>query len=168
MFPTFTGSSRRPRNVNLSGQRNTNPWASSSRTPAQSGVSKTIAQAQVERERRHREREELAASKRLQRVWRGHRDRRRLRDLRRHEYDAVYRHPILPENSRQRILQAYPLLFAILVPTSSDDQRRLDLFVSDLLALAPSPSRPIDFSILNDLSWDRLARLFVNALEKYG
>ncbi|KAI0429995.1 hypothetical protein F5Y09DRAFT_331387 [Xylaria sp. FL1042] len=166
MFPTFTGSSRRPRNVDLSGQRNTNPWASSSRTPAQSGASKTVAQAQAERERRHREREELAASKQLQRVWRGHRDRRQLRGLRRREYDALYRHPIVPQDVRQRIQQALPLLLAVLVPTSSDDQRRLDLFVSDLLTLSPSPSLPIDYSIFGAIAWDRLARLLVKALEK--
>ncbi|KAK5633337.1 hypothetical protein RRF57_009051 [Xylaria bambusicola] len=166
MFPTFTGSSRRPRNVNLSGQRNTNSWASSGRTPGLSGASKTVAQAQVERERRHREREELAASKRLQKVWRGHRDRRRLRDLRRLEYDAIYRHPLLPENSRQRVKQAYPLLLTTFMPTSPDDQRRLDLFVSDLLVLSPSSSQPVDFSIFDVISWGRLARLFVNALDK--
>ncbi len=167
MFPTFTGSSRRPRNVDLSGQRNTNPWASSSRTPAQSGASKTVAQAQAERERRHREREELAASKRLQKVWRGHRDRRQLRDLRRREYDVLYSHPVLPQNARQRIKQALPLLLAILVPTSADDQRRLDLFVSNLLALSPSPSLPLDFNIFGAIAWDRLARLLVKALEQY-
>ncbi|KAI0503418.1 hypothetical protein F5B22DRAFT_640148 [Xylaria bambusicola] len=167
MFPTFTGSSRRPRNVNLSGQRNANPWASSSRTPGLSGASKTVAQAQVERERRHREREELAASKRLQKVWRGHWDRRCLRDLRRLEYDAIYRHPIVPENCQQRIKQAYPLLLAIFLPTSSDDQRRLELFISDLLALSPNPSQPVDFSIFDAISWDRLARLSVNALDKH-
>ncbi|KAI0909511.1 hypothetical protein F4823DRAFT_562821 [Ustulina deusta] len=166
MFPTFTGSSRRPRNVDLSGQRNTNPWASSSRTPAQSGASKTVAQAQAERERRHREREELAASKRLQKVWRGHRDRRQLRDLRRREYDVLYSHPVLPQNARQRIKQALPLLLAILVPTSADDQRRLDLFVSNLLALSPSPSLPLDFNIFGAIAWDRLARLLVKALEQ--
>ncbi|KAI0420784.1 hypothetical protein F5X98DRAFT_361511 [Xylaria grammica] len=166
MFPTFTGSSRRPRNVDLSGQRNTNPWATSSRTPAQSGASKTVAQAQAERERRHREREELAASKRLQRVWRGHRDRRQLRDLRRRDYDVLYRHPILPGNTRQRIKEAFPLLLAILVPNRSDDQQRLDLFISDLLSLSPSSYSPIDFSIFIPNAWDRLARLLVTALEK--
>ncbi|KAF2971697.1 hypothetical protein GQX73_g1809 [Xylaria multiplex] len=166
MFTTFTGSSRRPRNVDLSGQRNTNPWASSSRAPAQSGASKTVAQAQAERERRHREREELTASKRLQKVWRGYRDRRQLRDLRRQEYDALYRHPIFPENARQRIKQAFPVLLAILVPNRPDDQQRLDLFIADILSLSPTPSSPIDFSIFNPIAWDRLARLLVRALEK--
>ncbi|KAI0453759.1 hypothetical protein F5B21DRAFT_273003 [Xylaria acuta] len=166
MFPTFSGSSRRPRHVDLSGQRNTNPWASSSWAPAQSGASKTVAQAQAERERRHREREELAATKRLQKVWRGHRDRRQLRDLRRHEYDALYRHPLVPQSARQRINQAFPLLLAILVPSRSDDQRRLDLFISDLLGLSPSPSSSIDFTLFGPVAWDRLARLLVKALEK--
>ncbi|TGJ80596.1 hypothetical protein E0Z10_g8155 [Xylaria hypoxylon] len=166
MFPTFTGSSRRPRNVDLSGQRNANPWASSSRTPAQSGASKTVAQAQAERERRYREREELAASKRLQKVWRGHRDRRQLRDLRRREYDVLYRHPILPGNARQRIKQAFPLLLAIIVPNRSDDQQRLDLFISDLLTLSTTRSSSIDFGIFSPIAWDRLARLLVKALEK--
>ncbi|KAJ8126488.1 hypothetical protein O1611_g7150 [Lasiodiplodia mahajangana] len=169
MFPTFTGSSRRPRNVDLSGQRKTNPWANSSWTPAQSGASKTVAQAQAERERRHREREELAATKRLQKVWRGHRDRRQLRALRRQEYDALYRHPILPQNARQRIKQALPLLLAYFVPTRPDDQQRLDLLISDLFSLSSSPSASSDFldlSLFGPFSWDRLARLLVRALEK--
>ncbi|KAI1146072.1 hypothetical protein F4825DRAFT_441811 [Nemania diffusa] len=166
MFPTFTGSSRRPRNVDLSGQRKTNPWANSSWAPTQSGASKTVAQAQAERERRHREREELAATKRLQKVWRGHRDRRQLRDLRRQEYDTLYRHRVLPQAARPRIKQAFPLLLAILVPTRSDDQQRLDLFISDLLSLSPSPSIAVDSGIFDPISWDRLACLLVRALEK--
>lgn len=168
MFPSFTGSSRRPRNVDLSGQRKTNPWANASWTPTQSGASKTVAQAQAERERRHREREELAATKCLQKVWRGHRDRRQLRDRRRQEYDALYRQPILPQHARQRLLQAFPLLLAILVPARFDDQQRLDLFISDLLSLSPTPSLAIDSSIFSPTSWDRLARLLVRALEMYG
>ncbi|KAI1175220.1 hypothetical protein F4777DRAFT_340623 [Nemania sp. FL0916] len=166
MFPTFTGSSRRPRNVDLSGQRNTNPWANASWTPTQSGASKTVAQAQVERERRHREREELAATKRLQKVWRGHRQRRELRDLRRQEFDSLYQPPGFTQNARQRIQHAFPLLLAVLVPVRPDDQRRLDLFISDLLNLSPTPSISIDLSILSDISWDRLVRLLVRALEK--
>ncbi|RYC62494.1 hypothetical protein CHU98_g3718 [Xylaria longipes] len=166
MFPTFSGSSRRPRHVDLSGQRNTNPWASSSWSPTQSGASKTVAQAQAERERRHREREELAATKRLQKVWRGHRDRQQLRDLRRQEYDALYRHPLVPQSARQRIKQAFPLLLAILVPSRTDDQRRLDLFISDLLSLSSTPSSSIDFTLFSPVAWDRLARLLVRALEK--
>ncbi|KAI0403292.1 hypothetical protein F4802DRAFT_315072 [Xylaria palmicola] len=166
MFPTFSGSSRRPRNVDLSGQRNTNPWAASSRTPTQSGASKAVAQAQAERERRQREREELAAAKRLQKVWRGHRDRRWLQDLRRHEYDALYENPLSPQRARQRIKQAFPLLLAVLEPSRPDDQQRLDFFISDLLGLSSRPSLSIDFSIFDSATWDRLACLLVRALEK--
>ncbi|KAI0446329.1 hypothetical protein F4803DRAFT_504365 [Xylaria telfairii] len=167
MFPTFSGSSRRPRHVDLSGQRNTNPWgASSGWAPAQSGASKTVAQAQAERERRHREREELVAAKHLQRVWRGHSNRQQLRDLRRQEYDALYGRPLPPQSARQRIKQAFPLLLAILVPSRSDDQRRLDLFICDLLSLSPSPSSSIDVTLFNLEAWDRLARVLVRALEK--
>lgn len=169
MFPNFSGSSRRPRNVDLSGQRNTNPWANSSRFPAQSGASKTVAQAQVEREKRHREREELAAAKRVQKVWRGHLDRENLKNIRRQEYDVLYKDSISAQNVRQRIKQAFPLLLAILVPTRPDDQHRLDLFISDLLRLsAGSPRSTIDFAIFTPTEWDRLARLLVRALEKYG
>ncbi|TRX90850.1 hypothetical protein FHL15_008254 [Xylaria flabelliformis] len=166
MFPTFSGSSRRPRHVDLSGQRNTNPWASSSWTPAQSGASKTVAQAQAERERRQRERDELAATKRLQKVWRGHRDRQQLRDLRRQEYDALYRHPLVPQTVRERIKQAFPLLRAVLVPSRPDDQLRLDLFISDLLSISPAPSSSIDLTLLSPVAWDRLACLLVRALER--
>jgi ubiquitin-protein ligase E3 C len=163
MFPTFTGSSRRPRNVDLSGQRKTNPWAPT----AQSGASKTVAQAQAERERRHREREELTAVRRLQKVWRGHRDRRQLRDLRRQEFDALYQPPILPQDAHHRINHAFSLLLAILVPARSDDQQRLDLFISDLLSLSSMPAGPLDLAIFSPAEWDRLARLLVRALEKY-
>ncbi|KAI0548033.1 hypothetical protein F4679DRAFT_552356 [Xylaria curta] len=166
MFPTFSGSSRRPRHVDLSGQRNTNPWASSSWTPVPSGASKTVAQAQAERERRHREREELAAAKRLQKVWRGHRDRQQLRDLRRQEYDALYQ--LVPQSVRKRIKRAFPLLRAILVPSRPDDQHRLDLFISDLLGLSPTLSSftSIDLTLLSPVAWDQLACLLVRALER--
>ncbi|KAI0203591.1 hypothetical protein F4808DRAFT_457860 [Astrocystis sublimbata] len=167
MFPTFSGSSRRPRHVDLSGQRNTNPWANSSWAPTQSGASKTVAQAQAERERRQREREELAAAKRIQRSWRGHRDRRQLRHLRRQEYDTLYRQPLDPMRARQRVHQAYPLLLAMLVPSWPDDQRRLDLFISDLLDLSPNhPRSLIDLTLFSPVAWDRLARLLVRAVER--
>jgi len=168
MFATFSGSSRRPRNVDLSGQRNLNPWTSSNRGPIQSGASKTVAQAQAERERRHREREELAATKRLQRVWRGHRDRRRLRCLWRQEYDLLYQQPMPAQDRRRRIKQAFPLLLASLVPRRPDDQQRLDLFVADILSLPSTSPSTIDFSILGQFEWDRLARLSVAALDKYA
>lgn len=82
---TFSGSSRRPRNVNLSGQ-NLNPFAANSWTPA-SGSHATVANAQQERLQRQQERERLNASKRIQRTWRGHKTRRELADARRKIWD---------------------------------------------------------------------------------
>lgn len=91
MFQTFSGSSRRPRQVNLSGQT-PNPFAAGTwSSPASaSGAQKTVAHAQQEREQRQRERERLNASKKIQRVWRGHRSRVELADARRQQYKAAY------------------------------------------------------------------------------
>jgi len=80
MFQSFTGSSRRPRQVNLSG-RATNPFAafpggSPSRTaPHASNPESAVANAQRERALRQQERNRQAASRTVQRVWRGHRSR---------------------------------------------------------------------------------------------
>lgn len=86
MFQTFSGSSRRPRQVNLSGQ-NANPFAASSWTPTASGTQKTVAHAQQERQQRQQERDRLNASKRIQRTWRAHKARRELADSRRQLWD---------------------------------------------------------------------------------
>lgn len=88
MFQTFSGSSRRPRQVNLSGQ-NVNPFAASPFGPSASGSQKTVAHAQQERQQRQRERERLNASKRIQRVWRGHKVRKELAESRRLLWDSV-------------------------------------------------------------------------------
>lgn len=88
MFQTFSGSSRRPRQVNLSGQ-NVNPFATNPFAPSASGTQKTVAHAQQERQQRQRERERLNASKRIQRVWRGHKTRRELAESRRELWDGV-------------------------------------------------------------------------------
>ncbi|KAI1074782.1 hypothetical protein F5B20DRAFT_562348 [Whalleya microplaca] len=163
MFPTFTGSSRRPRNVNLSGQRNTNPWATSqSWGPGPSGASKTVAQAQADREKRQRERDELAATKRLQRVWRGCRERQNFRQKCREEYDALYPQPTPPGSQSLRLNNALLLLLALFDPVRTSDQQRLDLFVQDLATL---DSTPRNFDLFKPASWDRLARLLVGALE---
>ncbi|KAI1387909.1 uncharacterized protein F4822DRAFT_295744 [Hypoxylon trugodes] len=162
MFPTFTGTSRRPRNVNLSGQRNTNPWATSNWSASGSGASKTVAQAQAERERRQKERDELNAAKKLQRVWRGHRERQSLKQRRRREFDTLYTQPACHDLSR-RLKSALPLLLILFDPRQTDDQQRLDLFVQDLASLGSQPS---NFDIFSPNSWDRLAGLIVGALEK--
>ncbi|KAH9886535.1 hypothetical protein F4778DRAFT_758173 [Xylariomycetidae sp. FL2044] len=164
MFPTFTGSSRRPRNVNLSGQPKSNAWGSSSWTQAGSGsgASKTVAQAQAERERRQREREELAAAKQLQRAWRGHVIRTQIKQIRRQEYDHLYEQPALHGPSG-RVAASLPLLLTVFDPKQPDDQHRLDLLVQDLSAVGP-PLGYLESS--GQYLWDRLARLLVRALER--
>jgi ubiquitin-protein ligase E3 C len=73
MYQTFTGTSRRPRQVNLSG-RPSNPFA---QTSAGSGPQSAVASAQQDRLQREQQRRRLRASSRIQKVWRGHRARRR-------------------------------------------------------------------------------------------
>ncbi|KAI0009202.1 hypothetical protein F4779DRAFT_617898 [Xylariaceae sp. FL0662B] len=155
MFPTFTGTSRRPRNVNLSGQRTTNLWATD-------GASKTVAQAQADRERRQRERDELAATKRIQRVWRGCKERQNFKEKCREEYDALYHQPASHEPSR-RLPNALLLLLALFDPSQASDQQRLDLFAQELASLDSAPN---NFDLFKPSSWDRLARLLVGALER--
>lgn len=161
MFPTFTGSSRRPRNVNLSGQRNTNPWsASSSWSPSTSGASQTVAHAQAERERRQKERDELVAAKRLQRAWRGHQARKNDRAKYRQEYDTLYNHL---SDVCVRISSGLPLLLVFFEPSLQEDQDRLDLLICDLGELQ---SRA-EWDIYPSSLWNRLVRLLVAALERH-
>lgn len=86
MYQTFTGSGRRPRNVNLSG-RPSNPFAKAD--PAASGAQQAIASAQQDRLARQHQRERIQASSRIQKVWRAHRTRRRIFRLWREAWDQV-------------------------------------------------------------------------------
>ncbi|KAL2001212.1 hypothetical protein VTN02DRAFT_2098 [Thermoascus thermophilus] len=94
MFQSFTGSSRRPRQVNLSSSRNANPFAafpSGRKVPHGAGPQNTLAIAQQERILRQQERERLGASRVIQRTWRGYRSRKITRSNWRAEWDAVER-----------------------------------------------------------------------------
>ncbi|RAK81077.1 uncharacterized protein BO72DRAFT_444628 [Aspergillus fijiensis CBS 313.89] len=91
MFQSFTGNSRRPRQVNLGG-RNTNPFAaypSGRQNPHGAGPQNTLAIAQQERALRQQERERLGASRTIQRTWRGYRSRKITRSAWRTEWDAT-------------------------------------------------------------------------------
>lgn len=132
-FPTFSGSSRRPRNVNMSGQKNLNPFAASTFTPsAASGASKTVADAQAERRRRQQEREKLKAAENIQRTWRGHTVRQGLRSQRRIHLDALYTDDASLSSPELRSSQALPLVVTTLDPSRPDDQERLGKFARDL------------------------------------
>lgn len=86
MHQSFTGSARKPRQVNLSGRNASNPWAALSK-PGQTSASATVAQAQADRAKRQQERDRLNATKRIQNVWRGHWSRRQQKAFWRERWD---------------------------------------------------------------------------------
>ncbi|PSS03360.1 hypothetical protein BD289DRAFT_478537 [Coniella lustricola] len=150
-FPTFSGSSRRPRNVNMSGQKNLNPFAATSWTPsASSNASKTVADAQAERRQRQHERAKLKAAEAIQRTWRGHRVRRRLRDERRVALDDLYRDSEALDPAT-RSCQALHTVVTTLDPSRQDDRLRLERFSADL--------RQSDCSALATATLPQLRRL---------
>lgn len=89
MFPSFTGSARPKRQVNLSG-RNANPFTATlgNRQPPSSQTShNALALAQQERLLRKQERERPPAAKKIQSAWRGFRCREEIRNKWRREWD---------------------------------------------------------------------------------
>ncbi|KAI9889688.1 MAG: hypothetical protein M1814_005089 [Vezdaea aestivalis] len=84
MFPSFTGSSKKPRQINLSG-RNNNPFLLAGQGDK---VQSTVATAQQARAERQKERDRQHSSRLIQRVWRGYRCRECLKDERRRAWDS--------------------------------------------------------------------------------
>lgn len=85
MYQSFTGSSRRPRQVNLSG-RNTNPFAATS--AATSGPQQAIQSAHQDRQLRQQQRQQLKAAKIIQKTWRGYNSRRKTKETWRQQWDS--------------------------------------------------------------------------------
>jgi len=131
MFQTFSGSSRRPRQVNLSGQ-NLNPFAASSWTPNASGTQQTVAHAQQERLLRQQERERLNASKSIQKTWRGHKVRKKLADERRTAWDEAGRNSNYSDGD---LISQLQLLLAFFTSRRPDDIGRLTSLSSDIYLL---------------------------------
>ena len=123
MHQTFTGSSRRPRQVNLSG-RKPNPFAA---TGSPSGSQQALQSAHDDRIQRQRQRAELTAAKNLQRTWRGHSTRRRVHDTWRAEWDAAQQGPAEQGSYRstQESLAALRLLLIFCNTHQEGDIRRL-------------------------------------------
>ena len=146
MFGTFTGNSRRPRNVNLSGQVG-NPFANTSWRPsAASNATKAVSDAQAEREKRQAERQRLKAAGKIQRTWRGHRARVGIAESRRAAFDQLYETQEASE-TLQRLPLAFNLLLSFFDRKRNDDLRRVYLFVSDaetvdLDKIAPVQAHP--------------------------
>ena len=165
MFPNFTGSSRRTRNVNLSGQRTVNPFASASKGPnAAPGAAKTIAIAQAERQQRQQERDRLKAAVEIQRVWRGHRVRRDFRSSCRASLAELYQEQQVGD-AEQRSIYAVPLILGTFQASRSEDHIRLAQVAQDLVQTRFSAftSGAIDPERL-----EKLSRLLVTVLERYG
>ncbi|TKX24198.1 putative E3 ubiquitin protein ligase [Elsinoe australis] len=121
MYNTFTGSSRRPRQVDLSGRR-TNPFA----TGPSGGPQSAIQNAQHDRQQRQRQREELAAAKNLQRVWRGYSSRKRGQQLWRERWDGLYAGSEgQPFTSEDEALANLRLLLGFVNHKENDDIQRL-------------------------------------------
>lgn len=132
MFSTFTGSSRRPRNVNLSGQAS-NPFSNTTWTPsAASNATKTVSDAQADREKRQTERRRLKAASQIQKTWRGYRSRSTLKEQRRSDFDLVYQSlSDADSDAFQRLYVSFPLLLSFFSAARAGDMQRLFLFTND-------------------------------------
>ncbi|EFR00064.1 ubiquitin-protein ligase E3C [Nannizzia gypsea CBS 118893] len=89
MFTSFTGNTRRPRQVNLS-TRSTNPFSGTPvkrQPPSGHGPQATLAIAQQERAQRQLERERLTSSRTIQRTWRGYKSRKTTWSIWRKDWD---------------------------------------------------------------------------------
>ena len=162
MFSTFTGNSRRPRNVNLSGSTG-NPFANTSWSPSVvSNTTKTVSNAQADREKRQAERNRLKAAGKIQRTWRGHRERRTLREIRRSEFDQLYSSSsfVLPDRRR---LFAFPLLSSFFSPRRNDDIQRLVRYVRDTEDVELREVLPEGF---HSSQVQRLVQILVKALDR--
>ena len=120
MFPSFTGSARPRRNVNLSGRTN-NPFAPSIAQSAQN----TLAHAQRERVLRQRERERPPAAVKIQRVWRGHTTRRKIRGQWRQQWDRVEE---TLYDDRETLLNQLVLLVQFASINSDEDVQRVQRY----------------------------------------
>ncbi|KAH7019445.1 hypothetical protein EDB80DRAFT_202733 [Ilyonectria destructans] len=162
MFSTFTGNSRRPRNVNLSGQAG-NPFANTSWSPSVvSNATKTVSNAQADREKRHAERQRLKAAGKIQQTWRGHRARTSLRESRRAAFDQLYSSTPTGD-ATQRLPQAFTLLLSFFTWRRNDDIRRLALYARDSETVDLQAIAPAD---IHQSRVQRLVRLLVDAIDR--
>ena len=124
MFPTFTGSSRKPRQVNLSGRSN-NPFASQSgqTSSTSQATSQAVLHAQQERLVRQQERERTLAARTVQRTWRGHISRRTTRQIYREEWDR--REAASQYTCEEEALAQLRLLIRFASPQNDEDVARV-------------------------------------------
>lgn len=171
MFPSFTGSARRPRQVNLSG-RSSNPFsanAASKQSPSAQTTQNTIAHAQAERALRQQERRRPPAAVAIQRSWRGYRDRKQTKLSWKKKWDAKEDTDLAPEKSNatdNTTLIPYKdetscrdqlnLLVHFASAKDSNDQNRLRHFAVRYLGLRA------------DLQWPALPESWIFPLLRLG
>lgn len=160
MFSTFTGNSRRPRNVNLSGGAG-NPFANTSWTPAAaSNATKTVSNAQADRERRHTERQRQKAAGKIQKTWRGHRSRKATANERRAAFDQLF--DVSGGNTVAKLPSAFNLLLAFSTTNpSKEDVARVVRFALDVSSVDLGQ---IAAPETHSSRWNRLVDVLVGAL----
>ena len=182
MFPSFTGSTRPRRQVNLSG-RSGNPFAMvpGSRTSSvPQSQQNALALAQQERILRQQERERPPAAKKIQRNWRGHKERKEIRGRWRQKWDfqekwsrqdvskeqtqSHFQSGPTPEAfiSEEECLSSLRLLVQFASPRNQDDLQRLHHFASRYIQSMPQ----LTSSSANVWTYPllRLARLTMDVL----
>ncbi len=177
MFPSFTGSTRPRRQVNLSG-RNNNPFAtlpgsSASASPSPQAGQNALAQAQQERIVRQQERERPPAATRIQKTWRGYRDRKEAQKKWRKEWDqkeawdmtqGSSQHAQIPSpyTSGGECLSSLRLLLQFASPLNEHDVQRLKYFATRYLRFPPT--RPSSITNVWKSPLLRLAKLILATL----
>ncbi|KAL8928966.1 MAG: hypothetical protein Q9172_000718 [Xanthocarpia lactea] len=181
MYPSFTGSARRPRQVNLSG-RNTNPFASAATSKQSSSTQTTqhtLAHAHAERLQRYQERLRPPAARSIQRAWRGYRSRRQTTHVWRQEWDVKELADAAaegreapgiwdptPYQSEQDCLDQLRLLVHFASPREPSDGDRVILFARRYASSA-WPTRSAAASNAWTCLLLRLAKLAVSMLEPF-
>ncbi|KAI4089725.1 MAG: hypothetical protein LQ344_005186 [Seirophora lacunosa] len=122
--------------VNLSGRKGNpfTPTPSSGHSPSVQTTQSTVAHAQAERALRHQERRRPPAATAIQRSWRGYRDRRKIAETWRRDWDAWEEtHPsceraVLPYQTQVDCLNQLQLLIHFASPREPSDMDRLRHF----------------------------------------
>jgi ubiquitin-protein ligase E3 C len=163
MFQTFSGNSKRARQVNLSGQ-NTNPFAAAGWGGSASGTRKTVANAQQERQQRQQERDRLNAAKRIQRTWRGHRTREELANSRRKVWDESNEELGTSSGSSELVVKQVKLIVAFFNRRHRDDIERLAILCQRIQTFGHE-----EFLRLPQIQirLQRLANITLEALQRY-
>ncbi|KXL48997.1 MAG: hypothetical protein FE78DRAFT_86631 [Acidomyces sp. 'richmondensis'] len=135
MYQTFTGSSRRPRQVNLGG-RSSNPFGGN---PSAGGPHSAVASAHQDRIQREQQRRRLQASTRIQRIWRGHRSRRKTFEAWRQIWDQIEEQSKGKYEEDEKSLRQLRRLLLFFHP--KEDARRLAWYgMRQMVTVSETPS----------------------------